>query len=96
MGNGLGVFGSEENTRQQLRFIKSLLTDVGCILLESSPLRSPFFETRMTIEYDGETDGPFSWGFASEDWVTEEMREIGLAHWTAKRNQMGGVIGVAR
>ncbi len=77
MGNGLGIFEHEDNTRQKLRRIFYLLNNGGWLLLESGN-RSGFITRRHTIEYQGLIDGPFDWGYASEDWVRRELGNAGF------------------
>ncbi len=77
MGNGLGVFGTEDITRQGLRRICRLLSDDGWLMLESG--NSFGFTTRLhQIEYKGKVGPEFAWGYASESWVQGEMKNAGF------------------
>ena len=79
MGNGLGIFGSEQSTRNGLRRIHALLAQDGSLLLESgNPFRQNFTEIKHYIEYCGLIDDPFLWGYASENWVCRELEDAGF------------------
>ena len=79
MGNGLGIFGDEFSTRLQLARICGLLEDGGSVLLEfGNPFGGQFYEAHHEIEYHGDVDGPFAWGYASEQWVRTELERTGF------------------
>lgn len=74
MGNGLGIFGSETTTRQQLQRLHGLVADGGCVLIESGNFTSgSFYTAQHEIEYDGFVDGPFTWGYATSEWLQREL-----------------------
>jgi len=74
MGNGLGVFGNETATRHQLQRVFSLVVEGGCVLIESGNFSTGSFHTaRHEIEYAGSVDGPFTWGYATSEWLQREL-----------------------
>lgn len=74
MGNGLGIFGSESATRQQIQRLHSLITDGCSVLIESGNFTSgSFYATQHEIEYGGSIDGPFTWGYATREWLQKEL-----------------------
>lgn len=79
MGNGLGIFGSELTTRQQLQRLHSLVDDGGSVLIESGNFASgSFYAVQHEIEYDGSVDGPFTWGYATREWLQIELVNAGF------------------
>lgn len=79
LGNGLGVFGSEDATRHQLHRALSLLVAGGHVLIESGNFAAGnFHEARHEIEYDGAVDPPFTWGYATRDWLETELVSAGF------------------
>lgn len=79
MGNGLGVFGNETTTRHQLRRLLSLLVDGGCVLIETGNFATGSFHTvQHEIEYGGMVDGPFTWGYATREWLQGELGAAGF------------------
>lgn len=79
MGNGLGIFGSESTTRQQLQRLHNLVADGGSVLIESGNFTSgSFFTAQHEIEYDGCVDGPFTWGYATSEWLQRELVNAGF------------------
>ena len=91
MGNGLGVFGSETATRRQLQRILSLLADGGCVLIESGNFAAgSFYEAQHEIEYGGSVDGPFTWGYATRDWLQRELVTAGFEIVSVTQSSVGG------
>ena len=79
MGNGLGIFGSETMTRQQLQRLHSLVADGGSVLIESGNFTaSNFYSAQHEIEYEGSVDGPFTWGYATREWLQRELVNAGF------------------
>ncbi|MEN6497477.1 MAG: methyltransferase domain-containing protein [Thermoguttaceae bacterium] len=78
MGNGLGIFGTKPGTRQALGRLFELLAEGGVLLVEAGNRYSRGFKAmRLVIEYEGESDGPFWWGYASMRWLQRELEPIG-------------------
>ncbi len=81
MGNGLGIFGTEENTLEQLKKFRDILNPGGQLLLESgNPMGSGFSTVSMTNSYHGLTDGPFLWGAADRQWVEHTLRNLNFTY----------------
>lgn len=79
MGNGLGIFGGETTTRQQLQRLHSLVVDGGSVLIESGNFTSgSFYMAHHEIEYEGSVDGPFTWGYATREWLQRELVNAGF------------------
>lgn len=79
MGNGLGIFGSEPATRQQLQRLHGLVADGGSVLIESGNFASGSFHTiQHEIKYDGSVDGSFTWGYATREWLQRELVNAGF------------------
>jgi SAM-dependent methyltransferase len=79
LGNGLGIFGSEQETREGLRRVSSMLSAGGNALIEcGNPFGGNFREVHHRIEYGGMVDGPFPWGYATSEWLNGELPEAGL------------------
>jgi hypothetical protein len=79
MGNGLGVFGDETATRHQLQRLLGLLAEGGCVLIETGNFSTGSFRTVLhEIEYGGIVDGPFSWGYATREWLQGELVAAGF------------------
>ena len=79
MGNGLGIFGGESTTRQQLQRLHGLVADGGCVLVESGNFAvGSFYAAQHEIEYDGSVDGPFTWGYATREWLQRELVNAGF------------------
>jgi len=100
MGNGLGIFGSEEDAKEGLRRIFRLLANGGSLLVEACPLGpADYSEIEMEIRYQGILDGPFPWGFASDDWLLRELQAVGYTMPPIRRDSsvgMGAFIYLAR
>lgn len=91
MGNGLGVFGSEAATRQQLQRVLSLLVGGGCLLIESGNFAAGrFHEARHEIEYGGSVDAPFAWGYATPEWLQTELVSAGFETGSVTLSSVGG------
>ncbi|MEI8374997.1 MAG: class I SAM-dependent methyltransferase [Planctomycetota bacterium] len=104
MGNGLGIFGSEEDAKEGLRRIYRLLANGGFLLVETGYPHG-YFEAEMEIRFqeivDGPwlVDGPFPWGFASDTWLSRELLAAGYTLPTPKERSsvgMGAFIYLAR
>ena len=80
MGGGLGVFGNELSTRQQIQRLFNFMVPGGSVLIESGNFtRGDFYEARHEIEYNGVVDGPFSWGYATHQWLERVLVEVGFS-----------------
>jgi hypothetical protein len=91
MGNGLGIFGTEATTREQLQRIRRLLTLGGSVLIESgNPFGGDFYEATHEIQYRGTVDGPFKWGYATHDWLLRELTECAFAEVCSTASSQGG------
>jgi SAM-dependent methyltransferase len=91
MGNGLGVFGNEANTCEQLQRLHSLVADGGCVLIEcGNPFRGDFYAPQHVIEYNDSVDGPFTWGYATCEWLQRELVRVGFEIVTVKPSILGG------
>ncbi|MBM3758532.1 MAG: class I SAM-dependent methyltransferase [Acidobacteria bacterium] len=79
MGNGLGVLGSEEEAVAHIRRLVASLNPAGRIVIEAGNLfgRQGYSSFDFTIDYGGQRDGPFPWGFADSDWVTRTLQNLG-------------------
>ena len=79
MGNGLGIFGSETETILQLQRLHCLVADGGSVLIESGNFTaSNFYSVQYEIEYEGSVDGPFTWGYATREWLQRELVNAGF------------------
>lgn len=79
MGNGLGIFGSESTTRQQLQRLYNIVANGGSVLIESGNFTTgSFFAAQHEIEYEGTVDGPFTWGYATREWLQRELVNAGF------------------
>ena len=91
MGNGLGIFGSEDATRQGLRRLARLIVDGGCVLIEAGNFnRGDFSAVEHTIEYGGVVDGPFTWGYATRQWLQRELHAAGFEIDSFTPSSVGG------
>lgn len=91
MGNGLGVFGDEAATRHQLQRVLSLLGEGGSVLIESGNFAPGSFHTaRHEIEYGGSMDGPFTWGYATREWLQSELATAGFEIVSLTLSSVGG------
>jgi SAM-dependent methyltransferase len=91
MGNGLGVFGDEAATRHQLHRLLSLLAEGGDVLIESGNFApGSFYAARHEIEYGGSVDGPFTWGYATREWLQSELVTAGWEIITVTPSSGGG------
>jgi SAM-dependent methyltransferase len=80
LGNGLGIFGNEEQTREGLKSVLGMVKEGGAAIIESgNPYPSRGFHTAsMQVRYGRMVDGPFDWGFADQDWLSAELRRNGF------------------
>ena len=98
MGGGLGVFGDEANTREQLRRIFQQLSADGDVLIESgNPFNNKlFYAANLTIEYTTIADEAVTmadeavWGFAKREWVERTLRDIGFTVVSFTQSSVGG------
>jgi SAM-dependent methyltransferase len=91
LGNGLGIFGSEQGVRDGLWRIRSLLAQGGQVLIECGTyVPHHFHPTRLTIEYGDVIDGPFPWGFADVGWLEGRLLEGGFKINGTKSASLGG------
>ncbi len=91
LGNGLGILGSESTTRQQLKRLHSLVADGGSVLIESGMFATgSFFAVQHEIEYGGSVDGPFTWGYATRDWLQRELVGAGFTVVSVTPSSRGG------
>jgi hypothetical protein len=91
LGNGLGVFGTETATRQQLHRALGLLVAGGHVLVESGNFAAGNFqEARHEIEYEGSVDPPFTWGYATRDWLETELVSAGFEILSLIASSAGG------
>jgi len=79
MGNGLGIFGAEEAAFQGLEKLHGLMDSDGSVLIESGNFAPcDYYSARHEIEYDGVVDGPFTWGYATRDWLQRYLAAVGF------------------
>ncbi len=79
MGNGLGIFGTEDATFKALQRLHGFMDPEGSVLIESGSFtRDAFFSGRHEIEYDGAVDGPFTWGYATCGWLQRTLDALGF------------------
>ncbi|WP_295393161.1 trans-aconitate 2-methyltransferase [uncultured Thiodictyon sp.] len=79
MGNGLGIFGTEDATLQALQRLHGLMAPEGSVLIESGSFtQDDFSSARHEIEYDGAVDGPFTWGYATRRWLQRSLDAVGF------------------
>jgi len=91
MGNGLGVFGSEPTTRQQLQRLHTLLADGACVLIESGNFTADsYYADQHEIAYDGSMDRPFTWGYATFEWLQRELVNAGFVVSSVTPSSRGG------
>jgi SAM-dependent methyltransferase len=90
MGNGLGVFGNEADTCEQLQRLHCLVADGGCVLIESgNPFGGHFSADQHVIEYNDSVDA-FTWGYATREWLERELVGVGFEIVTVKPSSLGG------
>lgn len=78
MGNNLGVFGNEQQARTGLQKLIELLHPEGQILIETgNPYGQGYYSEEYAIHYQGQVDGPFTWGYADENWITQQLNDLG-------------------
>ena len=91
MGNGLGVFGSELATRQRLQRLHGLVANGGSMLIESGNFGAgSFYAAQHEIEYGGSVDGPFTWGYATSEWIQGELVKVGFSVVSLAASSRGG------
>lgn len=90
LGNGLGIFGTEQETRDGLKRIHGLVADGGSVLIESGNFaRGDFYEAPHQLRYGGLTD-TFTWGYATRKWVDEALAGTGFDAATLVASTQGG------
>jgi SAM-dependent methyltransferase len=90
MGNGLGVFGTEQATREGLGGLARMLSENGRALIEAGNfLGQTFSEIRHTLMYGGASDN-FLWGYASRAWVDAELEATGMVAESHTQSTQGG------
>lgn len=90
LGNGLGIFGNESTTREQLQRLHCLVADGGCVLIESgNPFGNGFHAEQHEIQYGDSVDGPFPWGYATRDWLQRELVKVGFEIVTIEPSSIG-------
>ncbi len=78
MGNGLGVLGAELNAVQMLTDLVNSLRPQGQILIESgNPFGRGYYAADFTINYQNMQDGPFTWGYADQEWLSVTLSQLG-------------------
>ena len=78
MGLGLGIFGDETSTKLGLVNIIGLLASGGTLLIEGGKSSPGSFTTQnFQIKYGAELDEPFEWGYATFEWLSSFIEEIG-------------------
>jgi len=78
MGNGLGVLGGEEQAKEELKKLVASLKPGGSIVIETgNPFGSQYFSSEFSIEFDGQIDPPFVWGYADKGWVKSTLEDLG-------------------
>jgi SAM-dependent methyltransferase len=91
MGNGLGVFGSENPTRDALARVRGMVAEGGCVLIESGTFKPGEFHAVLhEIEYNGVIDDPFIWGYATRDWLARELENVGFTGVSITQSSRGG------
>jgi SAM-dependent methyltransferase len=76
-GNGLGVFGSEHETKKGLEELTKALKPMGRILIETgNPFGGGFSCGTFSLHYKGQTDGPFKWGYSDKKWIRQELSRL--------------------
>ncbi|WP_428224509.1 class I SAM-dependent methyltransferase [Flavobacterium sp.] len=92
--NGTGIFGSLQETSKYLHKLKSLLTDKGQILIDSSdiiymfdqdedgayevPASGYYGELIFTLQYKGQTEKPFPWLYLDYNTLQNACHANGL------------------
>ena len=80
MGNGLGVLGSEADARSTLNLLVQRLRSGGHIIVESgNPFGQGYFDAQFEIDWNGQRDGPFTWGYSDCSWIKKVMDDSGCA-----------------
>ncbi|MFZ4479736.1 MAG: class I SAM-dependent methyltransferase [Rhodoferax sp.] len=78
MGNGLGVLGGEQQATAGLELLISSLRPGGRIVIETgNPFGAGYLSRNFTIDYHGQTDGPFTWGYSDRTWISETLARLG-------------------
>lgn len=79
MGNGLGLLGTEPEAKSGLARLVGSLSPTGYLLIEAggSPFGSGYQVGRFTVDWQGHHDGPFTWGYADEPWVSQQLESLG-------------------
>jgi SAM-dependent methyltransferase len=78
LGNGLGIFGDEERTREGLKRVLAMVNEGGAAIIESGTPSQGFHTASMQVRYGKMVDGPFDWGIADHDWLSAELSRNGV------------------
>ena len=90
LGNGLGIFGTEQATREGIRRIRGLMAEGGSVLIESGNFaRGDFYEAPHQLRYKGLTD-TFTWGYATRKWVDSVLASAGFVVESITASTQGG------
>lgn len=80
LGNGLGICGTENATRELLQRLHAMLSKGGCALIESGNFAAgEFYTAYHKIVYKGLIDEPFPWGYATQPWLERELAAAGFS-----------------
>ena len=96
MGNGLGVFGGEVETRTAIRRLLHLLKPSGKLIIEfGNPFGTGFTCPNFTITYEEQQDGPFQWGHADKEWMSDTFSQEQCAITFSPSRAPGGFFSFA-
>jgi hypothetical protein len=91
LGNGLGIFGDEERTREGLRRVLAMVNEGGAAIIESGTPSQGFHTASMQVRYGEMIDGPFDWGIADQNWLSDELTRNGFHVDCTVRSTVRGV-----
>ena len=91
LGNGLGIFGDEERTREGLKRVLAMVNEGGAAIIESGTPSQGFHTASMQVRYGEMVDGPFDWGIAHHDWLSDELSRHGFHVDCTVRSAVGGM-----
>jgi SAM-dependent methyltransferase len=81
LGNGLGLFETEQKTQEGLRQIYELIRPSGHVILEAgNSFGTGYCTITHKIYYAGVWDEPFLWGYADEPWVRDALKNVGFVN----------------
>jgi SAM-dependent methyltransferase len=78
MGNGLGVFGTEQATRDGLKRLAGMMSKNGHALIESGNFTGEGFSAIHHTRTYGNLTDEFTWGYATREWVESALGGAGL------------------